>query len=236
MRRLALLDVDGTLTDTVAVDLECFLTTLSELFGFSSSERDYDWEAIPHATDPGLLEGAFHQFAKRSPTLAEADAFKTRFVRALERAAAESPAGFRSIAGARKLVAALAEAPDWDFAVATGCWAESARMKLAVAGFETVREPLASASEAVSREEIFGLALARSKSPDVGLAAVLVGDGTWDAVTAGNLDLPFVGVAAPRRAEDLRRLGAVEVLSDFRHLRTTLDVLEAAVGSKAGEC
>ena len=231
MRKLALIDIDGTLTDTVAVDLRCFLTTLSELFGFSSSERDYDWGAIPHATDPGLLEGAFNQFAGRSPTLAETGAFKARFVRALEGAAEKSPAGFRPIAGARELVAALTEAPDWDFAVATGCWAESAKLKLAVAGFEAVREPLVSASEAVSREEIFGLALARATGRDGGAATVLVGDGTWDAVTANHLGLPFVGVGAARRGADLRRLGAAAVLPDFLDLPAALDALSAAAGS-----
>lgn len=230
MRKLALLDVDGTLTDTVAVDLRCFLVTLSELFGFSRRERDYDWAAIPHATDPGLLAGAFDQFAGRPPTAAESAAFVKRFLAALAVAAEEKPADFRPIGGAREVVAALAAAPGWSFAIATGCWAESARLKLEVAGFDEVYEPLASASDAVAREEIFGLARERAASRGVS-ATVLVGDGTWDAVTARNLGLSFIGIGTGERAAALRRLGAVRVLPDFHDLDAALDAMAAAAAA-----
>ncbi len=214
------------------MDLRCFLETLSALFGFSASESDYDWDAVAHATDPGLLRAAFDQHAGRPPTGAETRRFVARFVAALEAAAAERPADFRPIGGARELVAALDGARDWDFAVATGCWEESARLKLDLAGLATAGGPLASASEAVSREEIFGLALARASSradrPANGPAAVLVGDGTWDALTARRLGLPFVGVARGDREAALRRLGAAQVLPDFRDLDAALAALGAA--------
>lgn len=228
VKRLALLDVDGTLTDTVAVDLRCFLATLAELFGFSATPEDYDWEAVPHATDPGLLEAAFAQFAGRPPERRERDGFVESFMGALEAAAGREPAGFRAICGAGELLDALVDSPDWNIAIATGCWLESARFKLTRAALDRAGEPLATASEAVSREEIFSLARDRAAARGASGAAVLVGDGTWDAVTARRLDLPFVGVARGEKAGELTRLGAVAVVPDFGDLEITLDALAEA--------
>ncbi len=48
--RLVLFDIDGTLTDTSAVDCECFIRAC----GFTSV--DSEWSHYKNATDPGFFK------------------------------------------------------------------------------------------------------------------------------------------------------------------------------------
>jgi hypothetical protein len=68
---LVIFDIDGTLTQTMKADEECFVRSLAEVCGFS--DIDTDWSRYKHATDfstrftnpapDGLLrQGRFHGF------------------------------------------------------------------------------------------------------------------------------------------------------------------------------
>ncbi len=51
--RLVMFDIDGTLTDTVNVDKECYVRSLAEACGFVDIETD--WSRYEHATDARVL-------------------------------------------------------------------------------------------------------------------------------------------------------------------------------------
>ncbi len=48
---LVMFDIDGTLTETMKVDEECYVRSLAEVCGFTDVETD--WSSYTHATDSG---------------------------------------------------------------------------------------------------------------------------------------------------------------------------------------
>jgi phosphoglycolate phosphatase-like HAD superfamily hydrolase len=96
-------------------------------------------------------------------------------------------------------------------AIATGCWCESAKLKLHRSGFMIEDIPFASSSDTRRRADIIALAASRAGS---GVSdAVYVGDGLWDLKATRELGMRFVGVG--RRHELLRVHGASQVLATF---------------------
>jgi phosphoglycolate phosphatase-like HAD superfamily hydrolase len=224
---LAIFDVDGTLTDSVELDDRVYRATLAEVFGLELGSGFFG--DFPNVTDSGVLESLFLERFGRKPTFDEIDGFVRRFVHSLSRELS-GPARCAQIGGAGRFLESLRRSRSWSVALATGCFSASARLKLAAAGIGWERW-IASADDAVSREDIFALAIERSGGNRA--RTVLVGDAEWDARTARRLGVAFVGVAPMRRGARLRALGASEVLADFRDRRRALEVLGAAVAAQA---
>lgn len=124
--RLVVFDIDGTLTETMAVDTECFLRAFEEVFGFV--KIDPDWSRYRHATDPGILNELIQVRRGRSPSAGEVAQFRNHFLALLEAAAAA--ARFRPIPGAGDMLRRLSSDPGFQVALATGAWSASARLKL----------------------------------------------------------------------------------------------------------
>ncbi len=225
---LLLIDIDGTLTDTMRSDAVCFVQALSDVFGFSASPDDYDWSSFEHVSDPGVVYPLIERRDGRPPTDQQQRTLVDRLVQLLEAHAAQHPDGFSPIAGAPAWLASMIEAPDRQIAIATGCYRESGLTKLRLAGFDAAEHLLASGSDAIAREDIFRLAMQRAGPFD---KAVLLGDGKWDAATAHNLDIPFIGIAKADKADALRQHGAVAVFSDFINARTLNQAIDIAVFS-----
>jgi beta-phosphoglucomutase-like phosphatase (HAD superfamily) len=66
-------DIDGTLTDTVKVDKECFVRSLAEACGFFDIETD--WSRYEHATDAGIFLEIHEARTGRPPSVAEVSTF-----------------------------------------------------------------------------------------------------------------------------------------------------------------
>jgi phosphoglycolate phosphatase-like HAD superfamily hydrolase len=151
-----------------------------------------------------------------------------RFIALLEDAARDEPHRFAEITGAVTAVDA-ARAAGWTITLATGAWERSARLKLAIAGFDHRRLPLATSNDAVARTDIMRIAVERA---GVELARceriVAVGDGSWDVRAAAELGWPLVAIAGGRRAERLRRCGADTILADYQDLPAFFDALDHA--------
>jgi phosphoglycolate phosphatase-like HAD superfamily hydrolase len=231
--KLAVFDVDGTLTDTADVDSACFAEAITEAFGIREFERD--WTAYSDFTDSIILDELFGEHFGRSPRAEEIERLIDTFVAILGRAHGRRPEAFEPIAGAPELVARLRARSDWDIAVATGGWGRSARLKLGYAGIDLAGGALGSANDARSRAEIVAGAIRRGEerartSFD---RAVLVGDTVWDVRTATRLGRPFLGVGGPARAEALREAGALAVVADFVDLESVLDHLESVEAPQA---
>jgi phosphoglycolate phosphatase-like HAD superfamily hydrolase len=222
--RLVIFDVDGTLTDTMAVDARCFLRAFAEVCGFN--DVDPDWSRYKNATDAGIFQEVFECRRGRAPSAAETRRFRDHLVGLLRAAAREVP--FDPVRGAPDLLARLNNCEKYGVALATGCWADSARVKMASAGMCYDGYPSASADDARERENIIRLATERAcyAAGEPFAVSVYVGDGVWDALGCKSLGVPFIGVGVGSQAERLSRAGAVQVFGDLTDTRRFLQVLQ----------
>jgi len=198
--RIALFDIDGTLTASNEIDSICFADAFRDVFDI---EIDTNWDAYEHTTDRGIATEALVR-AGRDASPDALTRHRTRFIQLLT----SRMRSLDEIPGASAFLAELL-ARKWRIALCTGAWSDSARLKLARAGFASDL-PLASCDDAISREAILrrGIALAGGGKDDI---VVSFGDAPWDVRAAANLGLPFIGIGGA----NLRRSGAAEVFDDF---------------------
>ncbi len=150
-RQLAIFDVDGTLTRTVAVDADCFVRALEIEFGLVPPHTD--WAAYVHTTDGGIMRELFERRSVACPIAARSPPGK-RFVSLLRESAAGDPHLVTATPGAGALLAALHAGDEWDVAIATGAWRTSALFKLRVAGIDIAGLPAAFSDDGEGRDEI----------------------------------------------------------------------------------
>ncbi len=212
---LVLFDIDGTLIRSMEDDGECFIAALDEVFGFTDIEDD--WSCYEHITDAGILIEAFKQRRGRPPSTNEIEAFCAYFVELLAERCSEHR--LEEIAGAGLLLDALGARKDIAVAFATGCFRQSATLKMQNARLSFDQTTSATCDDAISRDEIIRVAIGRAAS-DQGVAgfenAVYVGDAIWDVWACRRLGLPFIGVTADITADRLRAEGIEFLLPDFR--------------------
>lgn len=222
--RLIIFDVDGTLTDTMAVDARCFLRSFVEVFGFA--DVDPDWSRYQNATDAGIVHEVFESRTGRAPSDFESARFREHLVASFRSASQEAP--FAAVAGARELLARLRCMGGYQVALATGCWRESARVKMASAGMRYDDYPSASADDAVDRESIMKLAIERASRRIGGncSGAIYLGDGVWDARACRNLKIPFIGIGAGAQGKKLAAAGAARIFSDLSDADSLLASIE----------
>jgi phosphoglycolate phosphatase-like HAD superfamily hydrolase len=227
--RLAIFDIDGTLTETNEVDSVCFVRALAD--AHAVGEMDTDWGGYAHTTDSFITQEILRTRFGRPPDEGEMASSRRRFVALLEAERARDAALFAEIGGASEALARLGREPGWAVAVASGCWRGSGEMKLGAAGLELGGVPAAYAEDGLSREEILLAAVARAREfygRESFERVVSLGDGLWDVRTARGLGFAFVGVGGGERAEGLRRAGASHVVEDFRDYGRLLRCLEEA--------
>ena len=226
MTRLAIFDLDGTLTDTNAVDGECYLEAGSAELGLTLNP---DWSSYPHCTDAGIAREALAAFFGRPGSSEEIDRWRGRFVALLRDRLAQDPARFSEIPGAAALLSRLPE-EGWYLCIATGGWSKSAELKRQAAGLPQ-EVPIFSSDLHHTREGILEIAIRRMQELN-GVPSydriVSLGDGVWDVSAAAALRLPFVGVGRGARADRLRAAGALAVLGDFADLAATLETIASA--------
>ena len=119
---LVMFDIDGTLTETIKVDEECFARSFKDVFGFA--DIDTDWSHYPHTTDSGIFHDVFTARIGRSPTAQEVSQFRQHFIQLLAGASSQSP--FAPVAGAAGLLSLLAQSDSHRVSLATGGWRDSA--------------------------------------------------------------------------------------------------------------
>lgn len=108
---LIMFDLDGTLVDSNAIDSQCYLQALVDVFGFDLDKIDRNWGNYPHITDAGILQTLCQTELGRDPTSIELRAYQQRFLELLTIALSQQP--LQSIAGAGDILARLNEDPDW---------------------------------------------------------------------------------------------------------------------------
>jgi phosphoglycolate phosphatase-like HAD superfamily hydrolase len=221
-RRIAIFDIDGTLTDTNLVDEECYLAAVRQELGCDVGP---DWGGIQDVTDAQILRALWaRERAVPFPEVVERSVV-SRFVRLLEREVVDRPQRFRAVPGARQ-VFGLARRLGWSPAIATGAWRESALLKLRTAAIPFDGVPLSTSSEHVARADIIARLLMSAPGP-APKAVVYFGDALWDVRAAEVLGIRFVGVGRGPAAELLRAAGADLVIGDFRDSDALAEALSA---------
>jgi len=208
VRGVALFDIDGTLTATNEVDRDCFLAAF--LQEFAITDIDSDWLGYEQTTDRGITAEILRR-ASRSESEEELARHRRRFVDLLRTCAQQ----IRPIAGAAPFLDRV-ERADWEVAIVTGAWSDSARVKLEAAGLGG-RE-VVSCDRFAARADIVRCAL------DGRHPAVLFGDALWDLRAAQEVGIGFIGIGD--KTQRLVDAGARDVFTDYRDGKAILDAME----------
>jgi phosphoglycolate phosphatase-like HAD superfamily hydrolase len=214
--KLTIFDIDGTLTNTNRVDEECFVQAFADLYGVT--DIDTNWADYPHATDSGITLQIFQERWGRAPDPSEVSRLKQSFVSFMQSQFSIDPTLFAEIPGAASMLERLRRESEWAVSIATGCWSESAEMKLKAAGIDASGIPLACADDSLSREEILRAAVSKAQAhyaQNDFERIVSIGDGVWDVRTALHLNFAFVGIGGGEHEKLLRDTGATYVLGDY---------------------
>ncbi len=214
---LVMFDIDGTLTESFALDAVAFLDALHDVFGFDHVSDD--WASYQHVTDAGILAEVFDLRWSRPPSPEEIARIQAHFV-ALLSARVAAVGGIQPVSGAEALLARLLASPDHAVAYASGGWGAAARMKLRSAGLPITGVPCAFSDDEISREGLCRLAQARAEVHygQTFSRIIYVGDGVWDVRASKRLGYGFIGVSQAAGAQRLRAEGAVHVLPDFQDI------------------
>jgi len=224
--KLAIFDMDGTLTNTNKVDGECFARSLQLEFGVDITSLP--WDEDTHITGSGITYWIFQQVFARYPEAEEIQRLINRFVGLLKEAHQASPQFFNEIAGAGYLLRLLSGTSDWKIAIATGDWYAPATHKLKCAKIPIEGIPLSTSDDVFSREDIVTNCIAKAQihyGVDRFSKIVSIGDGVWDIKTAKALRLSFIGVGD---VAYLTRWGVVHVVQDYCDPEGFIQLLEDA--------
>lgn len=212
-------DLDGTLVDSTAVDAECYLQALVDVFGFDLDRIDADWANYPHVTDAGILQTLCQTELGRDPDPVEICCYQQRFLQLLEIATIDRP--LQQIAGASEILQYLDTGSNYAIALATGAWRQTAQFKLDRTNLDGLISPTACSNDAYARVEIMKCAYSRSilaYQQSQFDSIIYVGDGVWDGIAARTLNYRFVGIGTGDRATALLATGAQSVFPDYRDI------------------
>lgn len=208
-------DIDGTLVDSWGFDSHWYADAIRSVLDV---EIDDTWRPYRHVTDSGILEELLASKPFDRPLDELRAEVKRRFMAAIHARFARKPTPVREIAGAKALIEHLARLPGVRVAIATGGWAESARLKLAAIGIDADTVPHATATDRIERARIMQLAEERALAGTRWTTRTYFGDGEWDKRACAELGYRFVAIG-PRVKHDLH-------FDDFRDLPAVLRCLE----------
>lgn len=224
--KIIVFDIDGTLLQAVDTHQLAMARAMdaSELL-----HKDPQWAHYANHTDSGVYYEAYEKSFGKAPSEAECRAFEALFQTCYDGlVAADADA---EVPGALRMLSRLEASGEWLLAYATGSYRGPAEHKLQRLGVASRSCVLVTASEFRTRREIVADAIRRrlaGREHHPRGRTVSVGDGPWDARTAAELGLRFIGVADEVRAPLLMQLGARAVVPDFVDFPRFMNALEAA--------
>ena len=225
---LVMFDMDGTLTDTTALDSNCYIDAIEQALGLVKIETD--WESYPHASSSCCLEEIVRRAHGRDPTAAESRAVQDRMIELMEDLHRLHRRGTREIPGAADCVRAL-QASGHAVAIASGDWQATAHHKLSTAQIPFEALPAAFCEASHVRTEIMRTSLARAAThhgrEDFN-RIVYIGDGAWDVRACREIGWPLIGIGSGAHGRRLRALGTSHVLPDFSDHTAFLEALAEA--------
>lgn len=225
--KLIMFDVDGTLTDSTKVDAACFVVALKEALNVDVA--NIDWSVFKYVSDEGLSTEIFEGTYHRAPAREDLDRIKNSYMNCLKNEIKKSAECCREIPGAVSILQQLKSNPDVAVSIATGCWLESAELKLKTAGFDLDGIPMTTSSDFMERTRIMQLAQERAgKAHHIEKfeKIIYVGDGVWDANASKKLGFHFIGVGDGVNKQKLVDAGAKNIISDYRDYGMFMNLLK----------
>ena len=188
---LAIFDVDGTLTDSCAVDDALYTDAVQEVLNI---RIDSSWARYRHVTDSGILNELLDLHGVPGNRAEIVIDVKNRFVNKM-RGHIERHS-LREIPGAKVLLDTLRRQDLVAVAIATGGWLETATLKLQAVGIDPTLVPMATGSDSSDRCEILQIAVNRASNGRPAERITYFGDGEWDWNAASDLGYEFIGVGS----------------------------------------
>jgi phosphoglycolate phosphatase-like HAD superfamily hydrolase len=223
-KKLIVFDIDGTLLQSIATHQ---LVLTQAMAASSLTHRDPEWSHYANHTDSGVFYEAYELSFGQPPSEAECRDFEALFQACYDGLRTEQED--TEIPGAAALLRRFEASGEWLIAYATGSYRGPAEHKLQCLGVAGGSSVLVTASEFRTRRDIVADAIRqRFAGVEHGHRGRIfsVGDGTWDARTAAELGLHFIGVGDELNAPQLIELGARAVVPNFVDLRRFLSTVE----------
>lgn len=192
MNSLILFDIDGTLIHYINGEDQAYLDAVKEISHIENVNSK--WDEYRYSTESGILAEIFYHHLGRYPTQKEIAFIKTKYVSSLSDILREYPNP--CLSGVDDIFLTIKEL-QWDMAIATGAWLESAKVKLEGSGMTKWNIPIAHGDDHYERKDIILTAIHRAKKfykKEHYETIVYVGDRPWDRKAALALNIGFIGV------------------------------------------
>jgi phosphoglycolate phosphatase-like HAD superfamily hydrolase len=234
---LIMFDLDGTLLRSNTLDVDCFSEAFLSIMGIDRVIDD--WADFKYVTDEGIVTEILSKHLNRPATEKEISNIRIKVIDLLKAQAYSNRDHFAPIPGSLEFFHSLTEMKSCRVAIATGCWKESAVLKLSTAGFNSENLIIASCNDSHRREEIMRSAYTRA-ADFFGVkefeTVTYVGDGVWDIRASRELGYHFIGVDSYKKADELRQEGAAYIVTDFTDTNTFFARLDEIWGSYQPAC
>lgn len=213
---LILLDLDGTLVDSMEIENILYPRAIKEALGLSSISTDLS--GFQNPTDSGIIREVMREELGKLCHPEDIERCRLLFFDLMSRHHANHPGTLQPIPGAREFVEHLRDQPNYCFAVATAGWRVTAEFKLTAAGFDFEDWIMYSCCEYEHKKEAMRAAhtSARKQYGREFDAVLYIGDSRSDLRFANELDYAFLGVG---EAFADTNIWGVEGIRDFTNLR-----------------
>jgi len=183
---LVMFDIDGTLVNSSSFEDACYSKAVREVI---KHPVDTDWTKYINATDSGIL----NEIIDRNDLDRDRDNIhrevKLSFISHIKAHLHHTPVN--EIEGASAFMQLLRQRDDVVLAIATGGWAETARLKLESAGIDYSGIAFSSGSDHAGRVGI--MKIAEAKCSEIGLTSKsYFGDAIWDKKASYELGFNFI--------------------------------------------
>ncbi|MDA1065673.1 MAG: HAD hydrolase-like protein [Verrucomicrobia bacterium] len=213
---LILLDIDGTLVDSLHLENKYFPQAVCESLGLPQIKTN--WDAYSNPTDSGIIREVMREELGQLCHPDDIERCRTRFIELFSTHLDEDPAAVPPIAGAHKFIEYLEDSDHYMFAVATASWRFTSELKLTAAGFDFDNWILYSCCDYEYKKEATKAAHreARQKHGSDFDSVVYIGDSRSDMRFANELGYEFLG-----RGDQYTQanIWGVEGIRDFKDLR-----------------
>ena len=183
-------DIDGTLVASADFDGDLYEQAVRNVLGV---DLNPDWSQYKNVSDSGILEEILESIPDSEERTHLGRRVQSTFVKSTNQYFERNPSLIREIPGAKALVETLREFSNVSICIATGGWAETAKLKLRAIGLDPTKIPMATSSDAVKRTDIMRLAELRATQRSV-TRRTYFGDGQWDKKAAAELGYDFVAI------------------------------------------
>ena len=186
--RAIIFDLDGTLLNSMAADCRIFERSIAAVLGPVKIRDDYN--DYLNVTDQGIVEELMAENGLGLDAGVVA-AVRRKFIDGLSRHIAQS-GPFSEVLGVSGYIDRLRNDRDTRIAIATGCWRDSALLKLDSSGIDVSDVPLATCDDSPVRTEIMLSAFEKIDHPVD--SVTYFGDAHWDRRACQVLGWDFVAV------------------------------------------